>query len=96
MIKTIWYFVKIILAILLLVFVVFFFISNSEKVALTLFPFSLEVKLYALVVLCLIVGFMLGLVISAKNIFKANMDKERKVKELEKELEGVKKGCEVK
>jgi len=93
MIKTIWYFAKIILIILLLAFVVLFFISNSERIVLNLFPFSLEMKLYTLVVLCLVIGFMLGLFISAKNIFKANMGKKQEIKELKKELKGTKKDC---
>jgi len=98
MIKSIWYFTKIAFLILIAVIILLFIIFNNEKIILNLYPLSykLELRLFVLVTLCLIVGFTLGLIVSAKDILKTNIDTIREVRELKKELSEAEKQTQTK
>jgi len=98
MIKSIWYFTKIAFLILIAVVILLFIIFNNEKIILNLYPLSykLELRLFVLVTLCLIVGFTLGLIVSAKDILKTNINTIREVRELKKELNEAEKQSQTK
>jgi len=93
--KNIWHFTKLGFFILVSVFLILFIIHNTQFVNLSLFPLmpKIKMRLFLLVILCLIVGFVMGMILSAKKIFTLKIEKRSEVKSLEKELGKVKKDC---
>ncbi len=85
-------FLRGLLALPLIVAIVLFAISHTEKVSITLNPFSsaIELPLFIVTLAFLIMGFIIGAVISwfsMHSVRKTNRQQKKTIKNLEKELE---------
>lgn len=89
--------IKTILLLFFILFIIFFAINNSEtvKISFNLFPFNynIEIRLFLLIILCVAVGFILGIVVMSYDLilkYLQNFKNNRKLKQLEKDIEQLK------
>lgn len=94
--KNIWNIIKTILIFILILFIIFFSIVNSEivKVNFDFFPFNfvLEIRLFLLIILCFFVGFISGIASTSYKIlikYFENLKERRKIEKLEKDLKKI-------
>lgn len=82
--------IKIILCFILLLMIVLFSITNSAIVEINLVGFVVDIRLFLLIILCLLAGFLLGITTSAFTLTKRNYQNwrnEKKLKRLEEVVE---------
>lgn len=85
--------IKIVFLFLIILFIVFFSITNSQlvKINFDIFPFNfaLEIRLFLLIIFCLVAGFLLGITATSWSLLKKhieNISNKKKVEKLEKQI----------
>lgn len=85
--------VKIVFLFLIILFIIFFSIINSQlvKINFDIFPFNftLEIRLFLLIIFCLVVGFLLGIATTSWGLLKKHIESignKKKLEKLEKQI----------
>ena len=88
---------KVILIFLLLLFIIFFSIMNSEiiKINFDFFPlnFILEIRIFLLIIFCFAIGFLTGIAVTSYSLLKKyfeNVKYKKTVEKLEKDIKQIK------
>lgn len=94
--KNIFNIAKTILFFLIILFVIFFSIVNSEivKINFDFFPFNfiLEIRLFLLIIFCFCLGFICGIATTSYKLvgkYFENLGEKRKVQKLERDLKKI-------
>ena len=88
--------VKTILIFLLILFIIFFSIVNSEiiKINFDFFPFNfvVEIRVFLLIIFCFSMGFLFGITATSYSLIKKyleNFKDKKKVEKLEKDMKNL-------